>query len=229
MTDHLSRLSFDARARVERGYYDNATANARSHSSLRAAIRESPGNAIIAEVKFSSPSQGVIRKTEPGTNVAASMIRGGACAISVLTDPDNFNGALGSLSQVASSLNVPIVMKDIIVSPKQLEAGARSGADAVVIISELFSRGLGMVKLPEIIESGRTLGLEVLVEANHVDDFIKLKGFHPDLYGINNRDLSSFQVDLGRTEDVIAEAGTVDGPIVSESEVSSPADVRRLR
>jgi len=229
MADHLTRLSSDARARVERGYYDHPTSDPHTHKSLKTAVRDSPTNAIITEVKFSSPSQGIIRKTEPVKSVADSMVRGGACAISVLTDPDNFNGELGALSQIASTANVPVLMKDIIVSPRQLEAGVKSGADAVVIISELYLRKLGMVELPTIIESAHALGLEVLAEANHLENFIQLKSLHPDLYGINNRNLSSLQVDLSRTENIIAKAGTVDGPIVSESGVSSPTDVRRLR
>jgi indole-3-glycerol phosphate synthase len=227
--DHLVKLANDARARVENGYYDNISPTHRPHVSLLRAVQEARSNAIITEVKFSSPSQGAIRKAEPARPIAASMVRGGACAVSVLTEPDSFNGGLDSLLEVARGTDVPILMKDIIVSPRQLEAGARAGADAAVIISEVFSRHLGMVTLQEVLGKARNLGLETLVEASGLGNFVMMKDLHPDLYGINNRDLSTLKVDLSSTENIISEAGEVDRPIVSESGINSPEEVRRLR
>lgn len=227
--DHLVKLAHDARARVENGYYENTSPTRRPHVSLRRAVREARSNAIITEVKFSSPSQGAIRKAEPAGPIAASMVKGGACAVSVLTEPDSFNGGLASLLEVAGGTDVPIIMKDIIVSPRQLEAGARAGADAAVIISEVFSRHLGMVTLQELLRRARNLGLETLVESSGLGNFVMMKDLHPDLYGINNRDLSTLKVDLSRTENIISEAGEVDAPIVSESGINSPEEVRRLR
>ena len=227
--DHLVRLVQDARLRVEKGYYDHVTRISRTHASLSAAVQKERSNAIIAEVKFSSPSQGRIRKVESAYPIAASMVRGGACAISVLTEPDNFNGRLSALSEIAADTAVPIIMKDIIVSPKQLDAGAKAGADAAVIVSEVFSRELGMASLQEILDSARSLGLEVLVEANELANFLSLKEVHPDLYGVNNRNLSTLHVTLSKTEEIVSKAGMVDGPIVSESGINHPEDVRRLR
>ncbi len=229
MVDHLARLASEARQRVERGYYDSTTRIDHQHSSLSSAIRNERSNAIISEVKFSSPSQGNIRGVASPYPIASSMLRGGACALSVLTEPDNFNGGLEVLSDIAAKIQVPLIMKDIIVSPKQLEAGASAGADAVVIVSEVYSRGLGMVTLREIMTRAKELGLEVLAEANELPNFLSLKDHHPDLYGINNRNLSTLEVRLSRTEEIISKAGSVDGPIVSESGIDQPEDVRRLR
>jgi len=229
MLDHLVRLAHDARLRVERGYYDSTNSISRPHASLSLAISKKDSNAIISEVKFSSPSQGKIKKVENVYPTASSMLRGGACAISVLTEPDNFNGGLETLTQIATKTRVPIIMKDIIVSPKQLHAGARAGADAAVIVSEIFTRGLAMVTLREILIKARDLGLEVLAEANELPNFLGLKEVHPDLYGVNNRNLSTLQVRLSKTEEIISQAGRVDGPIVSESGIDQPEDVRRLR
>ena len=229
MIDHLAKLAQDARTRIESGYYDRVTPIHRLHQSLSRAIRDQQSNAIITEVKFSSPSQGTIRKVEPAYLIAESMVRGGACGVSVLTESDNFNGGLKHLSDVATRTRVPILMKDIIVAPKQLEAGSKAGADAAVIISEVFTRNLATVDLEEILDKARGLGLEVLVEATDLANFLKLKELHPDLYGINNRDLSTLRVELSKTEDIIAQAGRIDGPIVSESGISSPREVRRLR
>src|SRR5213593_1390370 len=229
MLDHLVRLAQDARLRIERGYYDSTNPINRPHASLSLAISKKDSNAIISEVKFSSPSQGNIKKVENAYPIASSMLRGGACAISVLTEPDNFNGALETLTEVATKTRVPIIMKDIIVSPKQLQAGARAGADAAVIVSEIFTRELAMVTLREILIKARDLGLEVLAEANELPNFLGLKKVHPDLYGVNNRNLSTLQVRLSKTKEIISQAGIVEGPIVSESGIDRPEDVRRLR
>src|SRR5712691_2867958 len=178
MADYLARLAQDARTRIEAGYYETGPTIRHSRPSLSKTIQECSLNPIIAEVKFSSPSQGMIRKTEPALKIAESMVKGGACALSVLTEPDNFNGGLDTLSEIAEKTDVPILMKDIIVSPTQLEAGLRAGANAVVIISEVFKRGLGLVEIEEILQESHSLGLEVLVEAHGVRDFLSLKKLH---------------------------------------------------
>ncbi len=227
--DYLARLARDAQTRIKGGYYETGPTIRRSRSSLSRAIQECKLNPIIAEVKFSSPSQGKIRKTEPASQVAESMVKGGACALSVLTEPDNFNGGLDTLCEIAQKTNVPIVMKDIIISPTQLEAGLKAGANAVVIIYEIFKRKLGLVQLEELLQEARRLGLESVVEANGVTDFLSLGKFNPDLYGINNRNLSTFHVDLSTTEEILTRTGRLDRPVVSESGISSASDVKRLR
>src|SRR5215510_218343 len=102
MPDHLVRLAQDARLRVEKGYYDDTDSINRPHASLSASISRKRSNAIISEVKFSSPSHGKIRNVEDAHPIASSMLRGGACAISVLTEPDNFNGGLDTLTKIAT-------------------------------------------------------------------------------------------------------------------------------
>lgn len=227
--DYLARLAEDARTRVESGYYDNGPTVVRAHNSLSKAIQECNSNAIIAEVKYSSPSQGKIRDAQATLPISRSMVEGGACALSVLTEPDNFNGGLKTLSDVAVETSIPVVMKDIIVSEKQLEAGAKAGADAVVIISELFRQGLGLTGTAKILDKARSLGLETLAEANGIAEFIGLKKFSPELYGVNNRNLSTLQLELSTTEKILAKAGSLDRPVVSESGIDTAQDVRRLR
>ena len=157
------------------------------------------------------------------------MVNGGACALSVLTASDDFNGKLENLKLIAQRFPIPVLMKDIIVSPHQLRAGSDLGADAVVLISEVFTRGLGEVGLDEMIEESSTLALEVLVEANSPREFESLSLHDVDLCGINNRDLSTFQVELSRTEEILAKTNRPDAPVVSESGIESGEDVRRLR
>ena len=134
-----------------------------------------------------------------------------------------------TLATISRDTEAPTIMKDIIVSPKQLQAGARAGASAVVLISEVFTRKLSNVGLDSMILEANRLGLEVLVEANSTGEFESLRRFRPDLYGINNRNLSTFQLDLSTTEKILAENVDMDRPVVSESGIESPHDIRRLK
>jgi indole-3-glycerol phosphate synthase len=120
-------------------------------------------------------------------------------------------------------------MKDIVVSSAQVRAAARAGARAVVLISELFSRRLTDEPLDRLVQEAGRLELEVLLEANSPDEFGKLSKHRPDLYGINNRDLSTFKLDLSTTERVLAMNGHTDRPIVSESGIEHPRDIVRLK
>ena len=229
LVDHLPELAAKARARVKRGYYDSSGSVNGSRRSLVNTIQENKKTPIITEIKYASPSAGKIR--EPGNPllIAKAMLSGGACALSVLTDPENFAGNLDTLVTISKKVQVPTIMKDIVVSPKQLQAGQRSGARAVVLISEIFSRKLSNVGLDSMILQANRLGLEVLVEANSASEFECLRRFRPDLYGINNRDLSTFQLDLSTTEKILAENVDMDRPVVSESGIESPQDIRRLK
>ena len=229
MSDHLVELSRKARERVRAGFYDSDQSLRRTRLSLVRTIKNSKKTPVITEIKYASPSSGKIREFESPLKIAKAMLTGGACALSVMTEPESFRGGLNILSEVAEQVDVPLIMKDIILSPVQLRAGARAGADAVVLISELFSRGLAEIGVKEIRAQARSLGLEVLVEANGSLEFEKIRNLKPDLYGINNRNLETFQVDLNTTERILAKTQPLDGPIVSESGMESAADIRRLK
>lgn len=229
MPDRLVKLTELAKKRVEEGYYEKGTKARRRHASLVQAIANCDHIPLIAEIKYASPSQGKIRNNRRPREIAKKMLAGGACALSILTDPDSFNGGLHILTRVGSSVVAPLLMKDIIVSPRQVRAAANFGADAVVLISELFSEGLADEKITTILREARQLGLETLVEANTASEFEKLHSLHPDLFGINNRNLSTFEVDLDTTAKILGNAGRPEKPIVSESGIDSAAHIRRLK
>ncbi len=193
------------------------------------AIEKTRMTPIITEVKFASPSAGKIRERENPVSIAKAMLAGGACALSILTDPDNFQGGLDVLAQVAGNFDTPIVMKDILVSTAQLRAGAQAGADAVVLISEVFTRGLAETTPDGMMRYARNIGLEVLVEANSAKEFERIRKFDPDLYGVNNRDLSTFQLELSTTEKILSQVGSPDRLVVSESGIESASDIIRLK
>jgi indole-3-glycerol phosphate synthase len=229
LVDHLLELAARAKARVKQGYYDNGGTTNACPRSLVKAIQESRKTPVITEIKFASPSAGKIRESGNPLQLAKAMLSGGSCGISVLTDPENFDGDLEALATISRETEAPTIMKDIIVSPKQLQAGAMAGASAVVLISEVFSRKLSNIGLDSMILEANRLGMEVLVEANSAGEFESLRRFRPDLYGINNRNLSTFQLDLSTTETILAQNSDIDRPIVSESGIESPNDIRRLR
>ncbi len=166
MVDYIADLALKARARVERGYYDKVQTGKRPSKSLVETIQRFESTPVITEVKFASPSSGKIREHGDPIRIAKAMLKGGACAISVLTDPDDFEGNLDMLATLSSEVDVPVVMKDIIVSPVQVRAAARAGACAVVLISELFSRRLTAEPLDKLVREASGLGVEVLLEAN---------------------------------------------------------------
>src|SRR3989441_1469154 len=229
MVDYIADLALKARARVRRGYYSNVQRGEHSSKGLAETIQKVEGTPVITEVKFGSPSAGKIREHGDQLKIATAMLKGGACAISVLTDPEDYQGNMDMLASLSREVNVPLVMKDIIVSPVQIQAAARSGASAVVLISELFSRRLSEEPLDRLVREASRLGLEVLLEANSPEEVRKLSENKPDLYGINNRNLSTFQLDLSTTERVLAMNGHVDRPVVSESGIENPRDIVRLK
>lgn len=229
MVDYIAGLALRAGARVTRGYYGNVRKGRRSSNGLAETILKVEGTPIVAEVKFASPSAGRIREQDDPFEIAKAMIKGGACAISVLTDPEDFQGHLDTLATLTRQVDVPLIMKDIVVSAAQVRAAARAGARAIVLISEIFSRGLTDEPLGELVREAGTLGVEVLLEANSPEEFRKLPGHKPDLYGVNNRDLTTFQLDLSTTERVLSLNGQVDRPVVSESGIENPKDIARLK
>ena len=229
MVDYIAGLALKAAARVGRGYYSNVQRGEHSSKGLAETIQRVDGTPVITEVKFASPSAGKIREHGDPLRIARAMLNGGACGISVLTDPEDFQGNMDTLASLSREVDVPIVMKDIIVSPVQIQAAARAGASAVVLISELFSRRLTEEPLERLVREASRLGVEVLLEANSPEEFRKLPEHKPDLYGINNRNLSTFQLDLSTTERVLAMNGHVDRPVVSESGIENPRDIVRLK
>lgn len=229
MVDYVAVLAEKAGARVERGYYDNPQTGKGSSRSLVETIQRLERTSVITEIKFASPSAGKITEVQDPLNIAIEMLKGGACAISVVTDPDDFHGNLDTLATLSRAVDAPLIMKDIIVSPIQIQAAARAGARAVVLISELFSGGLSEAPLDMLVREANQLGVEVLLEANSPLEFGKLCEHHPDLYGINNRNLSTFTLDLSTTERVLAMHYHVDRPVVSESGIEHASDIVRLK
>ena len=229
MPDFLDTLAQSARATVDSGYYKAVTEAVASRFSLKKAILEAKHAPVITEIKGASPSAGTIRENVEPSSLAESMEKGGAVGISVLTEPKHFNGSLSSLVEARKTVKLPILMKDIILSPVQLEAASKLGANVALLIEALFDRGYCEYSLTEMIATAHLKGLEVLLETHTAKEFRSAVITQADLVGINNRNLATLKVDLNVTKKILEQNSAEGKIIVSESGVNTPADLRFLR
>lgn len=165
--------------------------------SLSAALRSRAEAevGIIAEIKRRSPSRGDIRPSLRVAETARAYRRGGARAISVLTEPDFFGGSLQDLAEAATAVDLPVLRKDFILDRYQLLEARAAGAAAVLLIATaLESR-----QLSRLLAGARELGMECLVEVHDDNDLEKALQAGAEMIGINNRDLVTLEVDLGTT------------------------------
>jgi len=125
---------------------------------------------LITEIKFSSPSLGKIRTLSDPVSIAQAMITGGAKALSVLTQPNLFNGSPDYFMQVRKAVDVPMLMKDIIINKVQIDAAEKMGADYMLLIQSLFDQNY-LKEIDEFIEYAHKKGLKVLVEAHSKSEF----------------------------------------------------------
>ncbi len=229
MADFLDILVKDVKKTIEAGYYkiENRSIIKR-YLGLTDSIRRCKHAPIIAEIKPASPSHGNLRQIGSLRDIALAMEKGGAAGISILTEPKHFKGSIKSLTEVQGYVSLPILMKDIIIDPVQIEAAAKAGANAVLFIFSVFERGYVNYSIQEMIELAHSRKLEVLLETHNKSQFLSALETDADLVGINNRDLQTLKVDLKVTQRVLS--GMVEYPkiIVSESGIQKPEDIRFL-
>ncbi|MEM2098773.1 MAG: indole-3-glycerol-phosphate synthase [Candidatus Bathyarchaeia archaeon] len=229
MVDFLDMLAHAAKETLQKGYYKVKTPMTAVPISLKKAILECKNAAVISELKVASPSMGIIRRNLDACEVAKAMANSGAVGISVLTEPKYFHGSLEALIETRKAVRIPILMKDIIISPEQIEAASQVGANAILLIQAIFNRGYGECSLGEMIEKAHSKGIEVLLETHNETEFCAATNTDADLIGINNRDLTTLKVDLSVTKRILERNGTMGKIIVSESGIGSPADLCMLR
>jgi indole-3-glycerol phosphate synthase len=229
MADFLDVLARDAKETINKGYYKFLTQTTTAHISLKKAIFESKTVPVIAEIKAVSPSAGTIRKYLEADRLAKAMEKGGAVGISVLTEPKHFQGSLNSLVEARQAVKLPILMKDIILSPVQLEVASKVGANAVLLIEALFERGYCECDTKEMIAEAHSKNLEVLLETHNEDEFRFAVDSDADLIGINNRDLGTLKVNLDVTRMILKNSDAKGKIVVSESGINTLANLRFLR
>jgi indole-3-glycerol phosphate synthase len=180
--------------------------------------------AVIAEIKHASPSAGIIKEGVDLRKLAFEYEKGGASAVSVLTEPHFFKGEITHLRQVKEMTSLPVLQKDFIIDPFQIYEGRTSGADAVLLIAALLDRE----QLRDFVNLARSFSMTPLVEIHNEDDLEKIANLDLSLIGVNNRDLRTLQVDLKTTLRLKREISP-EIKVISESGIKSSQDVRLLR
>jgi indole-3-glycerol phosphate synthase len=200
----------------------DARTSAGSERPLRRALVQ-PGMRVIAEFKRRSPSAGTLRERADAESVVRAYERGGASALSVLTEGPHFGGSLEDLRVAREASELPILRKDFILDPYQLYEARAAGADAVLlIVAALEDRELAALH-----ERARELALEALVEVHDARELETALEIGAELVGINNRDLRDFSVDVERTSRLVREVP--DGvAVVSESGIATAEQLRAL-
>lgn len=179
--------------------------------------------AVIAEVKYATPKEGLLGITDDPATIAQAYERLGASAISCLTEPEFFKGSLEYLRAVRQAGTLPLMMKDFITDARQIMTGRSLGADAYLLITEM----LDMDELKYLYACGRTLGMDCLVEVHGLDGLDKALSLGAEIIGVNSRDLKTLKVDPARHAEL---AGLIPPGIVkvAESGITSGSRLREL-
>jgi indole-3-glycerol phosphate synthase len=186
--------------------------------------RPFPRSGLIAEVKRASPSRGAINPGLDPVQLAQAYERGGAAAVSVLTDRVHFGGSLDDLRAVRAAVSLPVLRKDFIVTPFQVREARAHGADAILLIAAAAP----LRTLVELRELARSLGLAVLFEVHEEAELEAARACAPDLLGINARNLKTLEVHPDVFARLAAKASGV-APLVAESGVRAAEQARAYR
>jgi indole-3-glycerol phosphate synthase len=196
--------------------------------SLKSTLRKNDLT-LIAEIKKASPSKGIISKNFDPEKQLEAYAKGGADAISILTDERYFNGSSEILRELRNKTSLPILRKDFIIHPLQIYESLFLGADIVLLIAAILTKE----QIINFLEISNQLGLEALVEVHDYNDLEKIKDTKTEILGINNRNLDNFTVDIKNTERIINKLEKMhirdNFYIVSESGVKDKKDIEYLQ
>ena len=182
------------------------------------------GPAVIAEMKRASPSKGMIREELDFEGVARAYRDAGACALSVLTEPEFFKGDMRHLRRARGEAGLPALCKDFMVEARQFHEARLAGADCVLLIAA----ALDDASMMEFRDLAWALGMDVLVEVHNREELTRAIVLKTGLIGINNRDLKSFATSVDVTLGLLADIPE-DRLVITESGIAEPAQVRLLR
>ncbi len=230
---YITRLIEAARDAVESKAYRIDFHVYHRHTSIKesiAACKVKGINAIIAELKFASPSMGKIRDRSDVRGIVREMEEGRAAALSILTQPNYFNGSLEVLLNARIATDLPLLMKDIVVSEEQIDAAYYAGADAILLIHSVFTSGHLDRTLDYMIDKAHGYGLEVILEVHDEHELYDAIDTEADMIGINNRDLDNMSIDIDTTVRLSSKLGDRKGKyILSESGIYSKEHIACLK
>lgn len=231
--DKLDEIVAAVKETVENGYYSKTSKQDTKKKSLVKSIKSCKTAPIIAEIKPASPSAGVIRKDFDIKKILGEIKKTKVVGLSVLTEPKYFKGSLENL-KLSSKTSLPVLMKDFVIDKCQIMAANKLGASAVLLIMRLFDRGYPSLSLDEAIKLAHKFKLEIVLEVNTIDEYKRALKSKADIIGINNRNLSTFEVNIDATKRILENAekdriAVKDRIVISMSGISSPDDVRYLK
>jgi indole-3-glycerol phosphate synthase len=222
VSDFLETIVARTRERI-RDLPSIRPAPARSPHAFAKALR-SDRISLIAEIKAASPSAGPIVANPNVESIARDYARGGAAAISIVTEPEFFRGSHEWLARAASSSGLPVLMKDFVIDERQLLCGIAAGANAILLLASL----LDAKQIRAYVGLLADFGCDALVEVHDPRELDRAAGGGARIIGVNNRNLRDFRVDLTVAEDLAARmpAGVIK---IAESGIKTREDVDRLR
>ena len=188
-----------------------------------AAALSRPGLNVIAELKKSSPSRGLLRADYDPIGLASKLESAGAAALSVLTEEEFFQGSLADMQRVSRSAQISVLRKDFIIDPWQVWESRAAGADAFLLITAILDDSA----LCELLELGRKLKMEALVEVHSSEELARALEAGAKIIGVNNRDLRTFEVRIHNSLDLV-DLIPDDCIAVSESGIRAHSDLKRL-
>lgn len=204
--------------------FDTTPTSDKKVSTFRKLVNGSSKMNIISEIKRSSPSKGAIQMEVDPVAQAKKYESLGAAAISVLTDKTFFNGSMDDLRAVREAVNLPILCKDFMIDKVQIDQAKAAGANIILLIVA----ALDHETLTSLYSYAKELDLEVLVEVHNEDEMERALNLDAKIIGINNRDLKTFEVDLGTTEALAAMVMDPETILISESGIRTRADVEEV-
>ena len=226
MKNVLEKLIINSRNAIDDGIYDIAETLPKSEINLEESIRNDAHASLITEIKFSSPAEGNIRQISDPLQIAKSMISGGAKALSILTQPYLFNGSPEYFIKIRKSVEIPLLMKDIMIDKTQIDAAKKIGADYFLLIQALCDNGF-VDEIDEFIDYGHKNGLKILLESHTKTEFDNAMKTNADIIGINNRNLDTLEINLETTKQIL-ENSQKSKLILSESGITSSEDIKFL-
>lgn len=225
MSDFLAEMGLLSAVRA--AHVDSVAVDVQAHHRPPPIPMDTDGFGLIAEIKFSAPSAGVLRREEDPITAAVEQARiyeaAGARAISVLTEPTRFGGSIEHLAAVCAAVDVPVMRKDFLVDPVQVLEARAAGASGILLILRM----LDDARLDQMVDLAAELDMFVLLEAFDAEDLARAARFKRALVGLNCRNLSTLDVDNTRFDD-LASAFLGDQIRVAESGMSGPEDARRV-
>ena len=223
----LRKLVNNSQMAIDDGVYDVEADFEKSSKDFKQIIKTNQHATLLTEIKFASPSLGKIRTLTDPASIAKKMVSGGAKALSVLTQPHLFHGSPEYFMKVRQAVDVPLLMKDIMIDKIQIDAAKKIGADYMLVIQSLFDQKF-VSDIDEFIDYGHKQGLEILLEVHTKDEFTNALKTKADIIGINNRNLDTLEIDLKTTE-LVLDGYEKSRIILSESGINTVEDIQYLK